>query len=145
MYFNCSRYTVDEGLCVPGKNSPKMTDLNNSRLKRPITTVAKPQNPNGSRRKQCSICDYKPDSIELESQFCAPLTDFVLKVRKTELKAVKRSNDKGGRSQSFIQIRGKASFFKNHLAAQPKVFYLKKSRKCDCDVLKPNQEYRRLK
>jgi len=140
-YFNCSKYTIDEGLCVPGKSAKKVTDLNNPRIiqknlnkslnkaQKPVTVLST----DVAGRKQCAICDYKPDMNEVMSQFCGPLTNFVVKVRKSQLKAVKRTHNK--RRESFIQIKGKVSFFKNTEQGEPKVFYLKKSRKCNCDML----------
>lgn len=137
-YFNCSKYTIDEGLCVPGKTSKKVTDLNNPRQKN--SNLKKPSKPSATvlgtdvaGRRQCPICDYTPDMNEVMSQFCGPLTNFVVKIRKSQLKAVKRTHN--DRRESFIQIKGNVSFFKNTEQGEPKVFYLKKSRKCNCDML----------
>ena len=149
-YFNCSKYTIDEGLCVPGKTSRKVTDLNNPRQKN--NNLKKPSKPSSTvlgtdvaARRQCPICDYTPDMNEVMSQFCGPLTNFVVKIRKSQLKAVKRTHN--ARRESFIQIKGKVSFFKNTEQGEPKVFYLKKSRKCNCDMLVQGgkTEYRSLK
>ena len=138
-YFDCSKYTIDEGLCVPGKNIRKVTNISKKNNNKQNNRGG---NNNSGRQNQCSICSYEPEMDEIESHYCAPVTNFVVKVRKAQLQLVTRKYS--GRSQSFIQIEGQNSFFRNTLGSNPRKFYLKKSKKCKCDIFQGSErnEYR---
>jgi len=136
--FNCSRYSVDDGLCVPGHHSPKITRLPSKPKQRPDQPkppVAPP------KTNQCAICSYKPPVDAIEDQFCAPLTKFVITLKRVKFKTVRRRVSRGSKKsfRTYYKLYGKHHYLKyldkRKGKKKQRLFYLPKKRRCGCDLI----------
>jgi len=167
--FNCDNYPTQRGMCV-GKKKRKATSGNSSSRKenerqvgqsnrRPqqfpkvvasqsSSAVATRAQQNYKNLPQCPVCEYNPSTSEIRSLVCAPMTQFIVKLKEAKIQIVKktirtRSVDSKGQPINrrsvnlYWRIQGKPKVLKGDKLPRKRktYFYLQKPRGCRCGML----------
>ena len=173
LMFNCDRFETESGMCVGSKakssrsaesaarkstalQPPNSAPVVDQGRRQPSSSVVLSQSQSQSpgQVQQCSVCEYRPSGSEIRSLVCAPMTQFIVKIKEAKVQLVKkttrsRTDNRKRTVNLYWRIQGKTKVLKGEKPKKRKgdkgkrktYFYLQRPKNCKCDLFKNQKNF----